>query len=325
MEEVLITFEPDPDERDQLNSILGPVATVRYLSDCEESDRTKPLRSATALVAGNLRSEVREDEYDQLASARLIQILPAGANRVPFEWIRDDIIIASNVGAYAEPMAEHVVAMILALAKDIVTQNEHLRQGEWDRSTDSRRVRGLTAGIIGFGGIGKEVARLLKVFETRIMALNRTGKTEEDVVFVGTLSDLKNVLSESDIIVLSLPLTRHTRDLIGPEELSWMREDAILINVARGALISESALHDRAASTPTFRVGLDVWWDEPFTDGRFATKSRILDLPNVIGSPHNSGHVPDMGASGARRAAENVRRYLEGGTVTGIVDRSEYV
>jgi phosphoglycerate dehydrogenase-like enzyme len=321
---VLVVFDADGRERAAIERILSSQAEVDYIRDLEDNSRRTAIRLAAAVLMGNVRSELKSEEFDQLECARFIQILPAGANRVPFERIRSDIIIASNVGAYAEPMAEHVVAMVLALAKNLVLQNHQLGNGVWEQQRVNRRLRGLTAGIIGFGGVGAATADLLRAFDVRIMAINRSGRTNQDVDFAGTMNDLEYVLRTSDIVLLSVPLTNAMRGLIGATQLGWMKPDAMLINVGRGALADEDALFEHLVTVPTFQVGIDVWWEEPYTEGRFHTHHPILDLPNVVGSPHNSGHVPGMGLAGVERAAENVRRFLAAEPITGRVDRSEY-
>jgi phosphoglycerate dehydrogenase-like enzyme len=125
--------------------------------------------------------------------------------------------------------------------------------------------------------------------------------------------------------VVSLPLNRATRGLIGRRELSLMRPDAILVNVARAAIVEEDALYEHLERNPAFSAGIDAWWQEPRGSGSFATRRPFLDLPNVIGSPHNSAITSDSLAEAARRAAENLARHLRGEPARHLVDRSDYV
>jgi glycerate dehydrogenase len=324
MATVLISFEADAEDRRVIEEVLAGSAEIVYLTDTSGDERDGTIGRADIVLAGSLRSELSDAELQAANSLKFLQILPAGANRIPFDSIREDVVLASNVGAYAEPMAEHVLAMVLALAKNIVSMNDELRQGIWERSDESRLLRGTTACIVGFGGIGQATAKLLRCFGVEIVAVNRTGSTRESVQRAVSLDKLDEVLPISDIVVLSLPLTKQTRGLIGAGELACMKGNAILINVARGPLIDENALYDHAENNPSFLIGLDVWWDEPFTDGRFRTETPILELPNVIGSPHNSGHVPGMGLEGVRRASRNIAAFLSGESPAGVVDRTEY-
>jgi phosphoglycerate dehydrogenase-like enzyme len=185
--------------------------------------------------------------------------------------------------------------------------------------------RGLLKDILGFGGIGRATARLMRGLGLRIYAVNTGGRTDEPVEFIGMLEDLKHVLSSSDVVVISLPLMKATRGLIGKQELGWMKPDAILINVSRGAVIDEGALYEHLRSHPRFQAGLDVWWIEPFGAGEFRLDYPFPSLPNVLGSPHNSAMVPGINKEGTRRAGENVKRFLRGEQVAGMVIREDYV
>ncbi len=260
-----------------------------------------------------------------MQQVRFIQLLSAGADHMPFADLPSRIIVASNPGAYATPMAEHVLAMTLALAKRLLVENQQLKNGEFDQLTPNRLLAGMTAGILGFGGIGRATARLMQAFGMKIYAINTGGSSPEPTDFLGTLHDLEHVLRESDVVVISLPLTRATRGLIGKEELAWMKAEAILVNVARGAIIDEEALYNHVKSHPAFLVGIDAWWTEPFLHGSFRMEYPFLDLPNVLGSPHNSALVAHSLVGAARQAAENVKHFLRGEKVTGMARREDYL
>jgi phosphoglycerate dehydrogenase-like enzyme len=136
---------------------------------------------------------------------------------------------------------------------------------------------------------------------------------------------LETVLRQADIIIITLPLTKSTRKLIGKDQLEWMKTDAILVNVARAGIIDEAALYEKLKANPQFSAAIDAWWIEPFRDGRFATDYPLLELSNVLGSPHNSGVVPGSMLHGIAHALENVERFLNNEPVLGIVNRSDYV
>ena len=244
---------------------------------------------------------------------------------MPFADLPPHILVASNPGAYAAPMAEHVMAMTLALAKRLLIEHQKLKNGEFDQFTPNRMLSGLTAGILGFGGIGRATARLMRAFGMRIYALNQSGKSAESAEFIGTLHDLEHVLRASDVVVISLPLTKATRGVIGKNELAWMKQDAILVNVARGAILDEEALYTHLKNHPAFMAGIDAWWTEPFIHGTFRMEYPFLDLPNVLGSPHNSAVVSNVLMDATRQAAENVKRFLKGEKVLGIARREDYL
>jgi phosphoglycerate dehydrogenase-like enzyme len=122
-------------------------------------------------------------------------------------------------------MAEHVLAMTLALAKRLLVEQQKLRHGEFDQFTPNRLLTGMTAGILGFGGIGRATARLMRAFGMRIYTINTSGVSSEPIDFLGTLHDLEHVLRQNNVVVVALPLTKATRGLIGKNELAWMKPD----------------------------------------------------------------------------------------------------
>ena len=322
---VVVTFDASPEEKIIIESVLNGVALVDYSHGLTETKRVELLREANVLFSAGFRREIGEQEYAELQHTDLIQLISAGVNNTPFADLPDSIVVAGNAGAYARPMAEHVMAMILALAKNVRGHDQELRSGNFDQNPPNRMLAGMKAGIVGFGGIGRATAHLMHAFDIAVLAITSSGRTAEAVGFAGTLDDLEHVLCESDIVLLALPLNKHTTGLIGGKQLGWMKDEAILINVARGGLIEEEALYRHALANPRFQIGLDVWWGEPFPDHAFKTKYPLLELPNVLGSPHNSAHVPGIWDEGARSAAVNIKRFLTSEDIVGRVRRADYV
>jgi glycerate dehydrogenase len=322
---IVVTYNASPEDKALFLEVLGSFATLTYLNEISPAQREQSLERANILISWNFPREVLPQEYPRLQQVTFIQLLSAGADHMPFADLPSHIIVASNPGAYAAPMAEHVMAMTLALAKRLLIENQKLRNGEFDQFTPNRLLSGTTAGILGFGGIGRATARLMRAFDMKIYAINHSGTSSEPTEFIGTLRDIEHVLRASDVVVISLPLTKATKGLIGKEELAWMKPDAILINVARGAILDEEALYNHVKSHPTFMVGIDAWWTEPFLHGTFRMEYPFLELPNVLGSPHNSAVVPHVLVNAARQAAENVKHFLKGEKVLGIARREDYL
>lgn len=311
--------------RDAIDETLGPIATVSYLPELADGERRAALKSADALLGWFIGGELRAPaELELLGSAGLLQLLSAGVDRVPVDQLPPGLPIASNAGAYADPMAEHVLAMALAFAKRLPQNHAAMRRGEFDQQKPTLAIRGATLGILGFGGIGKASGRLFKALGGKVHAISRSGVSDEPADWVGTLADLDAVLEVADVVVVSLPLTSATRGLIGRRELGLMKPDAILVNVARAAIVDEDALFEHLRANPSFCAGIDAWWEEPRDGSPFTTRHPFLELPNVIGSPHNSALTAGALATAARRAAENIARYLRGEPVEHLVDRSEY-
>ena len=329
---VVVSFAADADLRALVAGILGGVASVTYLDDVGDERRAAELQGADALLSWVVGDELQTRDWVALGAragapgsrAPLLQTLSAGVDHVPFTQIPAGMVVAGNAGGWSEPMAEHVLAMVLALAKRLLVEHGELRRGVFNQDVPTRELRGGTGAILGFGGTGRAVAALLRALDMRILAVNSRGVTAEPVDFIGTLGDLERVLRAADVVVLTLPLTTTTRGLIGGRELGWMKPDAILVNVARGPIVDEEALYRHLVAHPGFGAAVDVWWDEPFPDDRLRVGQPFLELPNFLGSPHNSGIVHGWFELGLRRAAENVRRYLCGEACTGMVRREDY-
>ena len=233
--------------------------------------------------------------------------------------------MASNAGAFAEPIAEHVLALTLALAKNLFSKYKLLCDGRFDRSGFNRKLKDGICGIIGLGGNGRKIARIMRAVGMKVYGINRSGKTEAPVDFMGNVMDMEKVLQAADVIVVTTPLTRETRNLLGKKELAWMKPDAILINVGRGDVINPQALYEHLKSNPDFRAGIDTWWSEPVSQGNFTLEYPFCKLPNFIGSPHNADHVPGAILHATRLALENVKNFLLGEDIRGVLDRSDYL
>jgi phosphoglycerate dehydrogenase-like enzyme len=306
-------------------SVLDGLAEVVFLDGRPEDEFRDVLGRADVLLGWHLGQELPAGVLRASPDLRLIQLLSAGADSVDFTAIPERLVLASNVGAYAEPMAEYVIAMTLALARRLPQRHAEMAAGEFKMWERVLTLDGAVCAILGFGGIGQATARLMRAFGARIHAVNSSGRTSEPVDFIGTLADLDQVLTAADVLVITLPLINATRGLIGARELDLMKPAAILVNVGRAAIVDEQALYEHLRDHPDFCAGIDAWWQEPGPDSGFGTNYPFFDLPNLLGSPHNSGVTDGALQVGARRAAENVRRFLSGEAVTGVVRREDYL
>ena len=323
---ILVTYEPGAEEKGIYREMLEGIANVYCLAAATDIERPELLNSADVIISLSFsKKEIDPTEISRLKNVRFIQLIYAGADNIPFSLIPDDILLASNVGAFAEPIAEHVLALTLALSKDLISKYKILCGGRFDRSGYNRKLKAGICGIIGLGGNGREIARIMQAVGMNVYGINRSGKTAFPVDFVGDPRDMKKVLQAADVIVVTTPLTRETRNLLGKKELTWMKPDAILINVGRGDVINQQALYAHLESNPDFRAGIDTWWSEPVSQGNFTLEYPFCKLPNFIGSPHNADHVPGSIPHATRLALENVKHFLLGEDIRGVLDRNDYL
>lgn len=312
LKSLLVTMEAEPRLRAVIAAETAGLCQLTWLHDLSEAERTAALERATVVLARNTAKELRPGELARIRNARLLQFVTAGVDYIPLGEVPAGVPIACNGGGYAEPMAEHALAMALAAAKRLITEHDNLRRGTFDQFRQNRMLAGAVCGILGFGGIGLATAHLLRAIGLKTHVVNRSGRTSEPVDWIGTPRQLDDLLRASDILVLSLPLTRATTGLIGARELALMKEDAILVNLARGEIVDEAALYAHLLRAPRFTACIDAWWVEPVRHGTFRMDHPFMVLPNVIASPHNSASVRGWRDVAIGRAAANAARALRG-------------
>lgn len=309
---LLVTHEAGSGSRSIIEAAIGTAARVVYLPDISADGRAAALAGADVVMARDTSKELQPGEAALMRSARLIQFITAGVDYIPLADLPPDLPVACNGGAYAEPMAEHALAMTLAALKRLFVEHSKLAAGTFDQFRTNRMLAGSVCGILGFGGIGVATARVMRALDAKVHAINRRGATSEFVDWIGTNADIDQLLAASDILILSVPLTPATNGLIGRRELARMKKDAVLVNLARGEIVDESALFTHLKETPEFTACIDAWWVEPVRHGHFRMDHDFMSLPNVIASPHNSASVARWRNVALRRAVDNVSRVLKG-------------
>ncbi len=260
---------------------------------------------------------------------RLLQKTGAGVDDMPFEALGESTYVANTSGANPVPLAEGAVALLLSLAKRVVQRNR-----EFPRGRDvgpGVLLKGKKAGILGLGSIGTEVAKRLQAFDMGILALKRTPdeelKKRLNLEFLGGPEELHRLLSGSDFVVVTLPLTPETRGMIGEEELRVMKPTAYIVNVARAAIIQEEPLYRALKEGWIAGAALDVWWVPHWWDpawnpeGRGPSDYPFWELPNVIATPHTIVSTDSRSDAALRIIAENVMRIAEGRRPINLVDR----
>ncbi len=318
----LVTFSVKDSQQKFIKSVISRDASVNFIQDIKEEEIPAALKDADIIFAWNPPKELNSFDLTSLQNIKFMQVLSAGYDHIDFSRYPQSCQIASNKGAYADPMAEHIMAMVLALAKRLFVNHAKLSAGEFNQQQTNISIRSSAFGILGYGGIGKAAAKLIRPFGSEIYAINSTGMTSDMVDFIGTLDDLSFILGKCDILIISLPLIKKTENLIGRVELEMMKPEAILINAARAQIINEEALYNHLKAHPGFSAGIDAWWVEPFSEGGFRMDYPFTSLANVIGSPHNSALVPGSLMEGIRKAVENINLFIEGKQPLHIVNNS---
>ena len=200
------------------------------------------------------------------------------------EELADLGIVVHTIKGYGDTaVAECAIALMWSAARGLVGMDRGIRAGQWLR-TDALQLTGRTIGLVGFGGIAGEVARIAAGSGMRVLAWNRTPRSQPGVTFV----QLETLLAQSDVVSLHLALNDETKGLLSRERIAAMRSGAILVNTARGALVDEDALVDALRSGHLRHAGLDVFAVEPLPQGHPLTL-----LPNVTLSAHSAFRTPE--------------------------------
>jgi phosphoglycerate dehydrogenase-like enzyme len=280
--------------------------------------------SVEALLVGSVARIAARFDGVSMPRLRFVQVVYTGLDRFPFDRFPDTVAIAGNVGGYAPFVAEHAVALALASARQLPQAVALAREGRLRPAPENRHLRGRTATILGFGEIGREVAVRLRAFGMKIVAVGRVGRPDPLADRSMGASDLTEALALADLVLDARPLTDLTRNSIGARELGVMKPDAIYVNVGRAGTIEEIALFEHLQSHAEFRAATDPWWDEDFAAGTIGHRTAIAELPNFLGTPHNSANGAGAREYALDRALENLARFFRGEVPLHIADRREY-
>lgn len=219
---------------------------------------------------------------EKFANLKYIQLTSAGFDRVPMEYVQEHQIEIHNAkGVYSIPMAEFALFGVLELYKQGRFFMENQKQHRWEKHRELLELHGKRVCIIGCGNVGTECAKRFRAFECVINGIDLVPRNDDSYEEVFGLDRLEEILTESDIVVLTLPLTDQTRHLIDGEKLKKMKLGAILVNIARGAIVDTEALIQVLPNLGG--VILDVFEEEPLEE-----ESILWDMENVIVTPHNS-------------------------------------
>jgi len=255
---------------------------------------------------------------------RFVQLTTAGVDHLDLELVRRrGVMLASAKGINSFYVAELALALMLALVKRIPFFDRMAKKGVFPRYTweySMETLKGKKVVILGYGGIGRELARLLKPLGVYVVGVRREVKDRSDSYAdeVVPVEEIERVLEGADFLVITAPLTRETKGLIGEHLLRKLKRGAYIVNVSRGPIVDESAL-DKLMKEGWIRgAGLDVWWLYP-GEGVYSSLG-VHENPDVIATPHRGGFVKEAFLDVARFAIENVGRFARGETPLNLVD-----
>jgi phosphoglycerate dehydrogenase-like enzyme len=304
---------------EQVESVPG-VRCVRISADGRihgDADESA-FAEAEVLLRGGITASVLDHIVGRSPRMRWIHSASAGIDRVATSLVRARGLTVTNArGVFSQPIAEYVVMMALAIARRLPQLLELQRERTW-QPLRGRELSRMTVGVVGYGSIGAEIARLLAPFGPRIVATRRHlergpgGATNVELLGLDALDDL---LRASDIVVVAAPLTDETAGMIGAPQLQEMRETAWLINISRGRLVDESALRRALESGWIGGAVLDVFTEEPLP-----TESPLYDTPNLILTPHTSWASDLVNERSIALFLDNLRRYRAGEALDNVVD-----
>ncbi len=232
------------------------------------------------------------------------------------ELLESQIVVTSSSGIHREPISEHVLGFMLSFVRGFHVFARQQMRKEWKRF-DLEELAGKTLGIIGLGEIGSEIAVKAKGFGMRVIAVKRdAGEKPSYVDELWLPEQLRNLLGESDFVVLSLPLTPETWGFIGEPELRAMKRSAYFINISRGKIVQEDKVIQALREGWIAGAGLDVFEEEPLPG-----KSELWEMPNVIITPHVAGSNPQYTERAMAIFEENLKRFLNGQELENVVDK----
>jgi phosphoglycerate dehydrogenase-like enzyme len=250
----------------------------------------KRLDEADVLVISGLW---HDGLLDRATKLRFIQSIGAGTDQFPREELaRRGIRLASARGVNCRAVAEHAMALILALARRLPEARDNQAKKVWrgmigDLAEREDELGGKTLLVIGLGQIGGRIAQLAKAFDMRVIGLRRDPAADRGAAdTVHTMGELRSLLPEADVVVLACPLTKQTENLIDTAALARMKPSAHLVNVARGRIVDEAALVEALAARRIAGAGLDVTAEEPL-----APNSLLWGMEHVLLTPHTAGET----------------------------------
>ncbi|MDT5001337.1 MAG: hypothetical protein QOK12_3442 [Mycobacterium sp.] len=291
------------------------------------ADLRDELRDTQVYVGGQFTAEMA----GVAEKLRLIHVAGAGTDRIDFDALSGDVLVA-NTFHHERSIAEYVLAAAIMMRRGFFTQDRSLRRDVWatavydDAIPQAKTLRDARVGLVGFGHIGQFAWELFRAFGSTGIAVTGSGRvdaTAHGLSWVGDVARLDDLLRESDVVVMSAPLTPATEGMIGADQLRALGPDGVLINVGRGLLVNERALFDALRNGDVRGAAVDVWYRYPARPGERTAPATLPfgELDNVLMTPHSSGITADTFGGRADDIAANIGRLERGEPLRNVIGR----
>lgn len=264
-------------------------------------------------------AQLDADVIDRADRLKVIAKHGAGLDNVDIDAAsRRRIVVCNTPGANARSVAEHAVALLFAVRRNLRTADRHVRSGGWNRAAyTGNELTGDTLGLVGFGSIAREVVDIVQGVEQSILTYDPHKEEDEIPNRIEAVTELSELFARSDAVSIHAPLTQETHHAVSTEELAHFGEDGILINTSRGAIVDEAALLNGLERGDLAGAGLDTFAEEPPGDGH-----PLYERDDVLLTPHVGGVTDEALARMSTRAAGNVRSVYEGDLPRSTVNRA---
>jgi phosphoglycerate dehydrogenase-like enzyme len=279
--------------------------------------------ASAALLMDDIDAVYGQLSPDQFANAKQLRWVQSPSAGVEWLWrvpgLADaDVVVTNMRGAHAATIAEHTFAMLLTQTRGMRGFEQRQREHQWARDElVLTNIKGLTMGIVGFGNIGRAIARRAHGFEMRVLAVDaEPGPAGESVEEVWPLSRLNELCEQSDVLAIAAPITPGSRGMIGRAQIRAMKRGSFLLQMSRGAIVNEAALVDALEEGHLAGAGLDVTETEPLPVG-----DPLWTAPNLVITPHTSAASPLTTDLHWSILSENLSRFQRGETLMNLVDK----
>ena len=313
----VICLRPEKDFID-FKAIAPDHLEVRYLVP-DKSDLIDIARDAQALLIPAVGPKISNTLFLD-TSIKFVQVTGAGVDRLDHKFCQDNEIIVCNVqGGSAFAVAEFCLATAIVLSRNLHLGNAGINNDQYKQTREKMiahkmiSMKGQTVGVIGFGTIGRETARLFRSIGCSVLCFDIFQPSESEALAVGAnISDLHNLLQTADIISIHVPLSKQTVDLISVNELDMMKSSAILINASRGGVVNESALAEALETNSIRGAATDVFSQEPPTQNNPLLNLSEITAQKVFLTPHIAGITTQAWTDLFIKSWENIQNYFEG-------------